>query len=136
MSGDNLTIVLFLIGTAVSLAAAAISAAGWRHPLLIRGLLALAAIVAGTGIAWPFLGYLSPRLSVFLSEIATSPVAWFVIIIIGVVAPFSRLSSTPDGSGAARVKANHGLERLDSPTKPVSMVRRSMLETSERARPR
>ncbi len=30
LAGDNLTIVLFFVGTAVSLACAAMSAAGWR----------------------------------------------------------------------------------------------------------
>src|ERR1039457_1790230 len=101
MSSDTLTIVLFFIGTAVSLAGTAVNAAGWRHPWLIRGLLALSALVAVVGIAWPLLGPQAPRLNVIISEIASNPAAWFVVIMVGVAAPFLRLRAD---SNAAQQK--------------------------------
>jgi hypothetical protein len=86
LSGDDLTIVLFFIGTAISIACAAMSAAGWKHPVLIRSLFSLAAVCFFVGVAWPLLKTVSPPATAMVKQVATNPVAWFVILILGMTA--------------------------------------------------
>ncbi len=86
MSGDTLAITLFLVGTAVTLAVAAMSAAGWRHPYLIWALFAGSAMLALAGGTWWLLGPQLPKLHAYLSDITRNPVAWFVLIMVAVVA--------------------------------------------------
>jgi hypothetical protein len=83
LSGDNLTIVLFLIGTAITLAVAAMSQAGWKHPLLIYSLFFLAAVFAAAGLGWPILKTISEPVTATVNQIATNPVAWFVVLMLG-----------------------------------------------------
>jgi hypothetical protein len=87
VGGDDLTIVLFFVGTAVSFGCAAMSAAGWRHPLLIISLFALAAFCFAFGAGWPAIkGISPPSLANPVREIATNPVSWFVILVLGMIA--------------------------------------------------
>jgi hypothetical protein len=88
LAGDDLTIVLFLVGLAATFAVAAMSAAGWRHPALIFGLFGFAVIFFSAGIGWPFLKTISPPTTAIVDQIATNPVAWFVVLILGIMAPF------------------------------------------------
>jgi hypothetical protein len=74
-SGDDLTIVLFLVGTAISIALAAMSAAGWRHPALIASLFSLAGMCLFIGVAWPALKTVSPPTTAMVNQVATNPVA-------------------------------------------------------------
>lgn len=90
MSGDNLTIVLFLIGTATTFAVAAMSQAGWKHPILIGGLFGLAGIFAIVGLGWPIIQSLSPPVTAIVNQVATSPVAWFVVLMLGIGAALLR----------------------------------------------
>ncbi|MGH6680519.1 MAG: hypothetical protein ACREDL_16675 [Bradyrhizobium sp.] len=110
MSGDTLTIVLFLIGTAVSLAVAAMSVAGWRHPLLIRGLFIVAAILAATALAWPFLGPQWSVLRILISKIATSPVAWFAVVLFGLATSLLR-PPRPESNRIKRVEGQSAPRR-------------------------
>jgi hypothetical protein len=84
LSGDDLTIVLFLVGTAITVAGTAMSAAGWRHPVLISGLFSLAAFCAIAGLGWPLLKTASPAVTTIMNQIATNPVAWFVVLMVAV----------------------------------------------------
>jgi hypothetical protein len=88
LAGDDLTIALFLIGTAISLVCAAVSAAGWRHPVLISGLFGLAGICFLAGVAWPVLKTISPPATAVVTEVATNPVAWFCILILSLALSF------------------------------------------------
>lgn len=88
MSGDNLTIVLFLLGAGITFAMAGVSQAGWKHWLLISSLFALSGIFVAAGLGWPLIKGISPRATLFVTEIATSPVAWFVVIILALTASF------------------------------------------------
>jgi hypothetical protein len=76
--GDDLTIALFLIATGVSVAAIAVSAAGWKHPLFINSLFVVAGALAVGGLAWPWAKTISPPVGEIIREIARSPVAWFM----------------------------------------------------------
>jgi hypothetical protein len=86
LSGDDLTIVLFFIGSAISIGVAAVSAAGWRHPVLIGALFSLAGACLVIGAAWPALKTISPPVTATVDQVATNPVAWFVILILGMTA--------------------------------------------------
>jgi hypothetical protein len=83
LSGDDLTIFLFFVGTAISIAGTAISAAGWRHPVLIGGLFSLSGICLIIGAAWPALKTVSPTVTAIVDQVATNPVAWFAVLILG-----------------------------------------------------
>ena len=58
LANDDLTIALFLVGTAITFAATGLTVAGWKHPVLINGLFALAGLFFIAGIGWPFLPFL------------------------------------------------------------------------------
>ena len=64
----------------------AIGQAGWRHRYLLRGLFALAAVLVLAGLFWPWLKAYSPTLTNVVSQIGTSPVAWFVVLILALTA--------------------------------------------------
>src|ERR1700720_2507745 len=90
LAGDDLTIALFLVGTAITFAAAGMTTAGWKHPVVINGLFVLAGVFFIAGIGWPFLPALktlSPPTTAAIQHIATNPVSWFVlfIFIVGVL---------------------------------------------------
>lgn len=74
MSGDNLNIVLFLVATTITIALAAMNAAGWRHPILIRSLFALAG-VCFVIVAWLVLKFVSPAIAATINQVATHPVS-------------------------------------------------------------
>jgi hypothetical protein len=80
MVEGDLAIPLFLAGTGVTIIVAGISQAGWRHRLLILGLFVVGAVLVLTGVCWHLIGNLLPTVTTVVSGIATSPVAWFVIV--------------------------------------------------------
>ena len=94
MSSDDRTIVLFLFGIAISFAVASISQASWKHPLLIQGRRAVCKVLAGmfaiAGLGWPLIKPISPRATEAIVQIATSPAAWFAVLVLGLTASFSR----------------------------------------------
>lgn len=86
LAGDDLTIVLFFVGTAVSFSCAAMSSAGWKHPALIAGLFGLATVCFLFGAAWPIIKEALPALVGPVNLIATNPVSWFSVLILGMTA--------------------------------------------------
>jgi hypothetical protein len=90
MSGDDLTIVLFLVGIAITLATVATSQTGSRHPVLIACIFILAAIFAISGLGWPLIESISPRATALIVRIATSPVAWFAVLVLGLTVALLR----------------------------------------------
>ncbi|MGC1368849.1 MAG: hypothetical protein WA831_03285, partial [Methylovirgula sp.] len=107
MSGDNLTICLFLVGTGIAIGLTAMSTAGWRHPVLIGGLFLLAGACFISGFAWPWIKDASPVVTQSVTQVATNPVSWFLVLILGVASahlPSKRASviSESDQSFGAR----------------------------------
>jgi MYXO-CTERM domain-containing protein len=94
MAGDDLTIILFLVGAAISFAVASTSQARWKHPLLIQCRRAawrvLSGIFAIAGLGWPLIKPISSRGTAAVVQIATSPVAWFAVLMLGLAAALSR----------------------------------------------
>ncbi|MGO9008129.1 MAG: OB-fold protein [Beijerinckiaceae bacterium] len=84
--GDDLSIVLFLIGSAIAMVLTAVSAAGWKHPLFITALLVLAAGLFFAALGWPWVKTFSPLATATISDIARNPVSWFVIVMVAIVA--------------------------------------------------
>jgi hypothetical protein len=122
LAGDDLTIVLFFVGTAVSLGCAAMSTAGWRHPALIITLFGLAAICFAFGAGWPAIKEISPPvLSAPVHQIATSPVAWFAVLILGLTASIllpRRRSRFVESKPREPVALRHQPERPVKPAEP------------------
>jgi hypothetical protein len=90
MVEGDLTIPLFLAGTGVTIIVAGISQAGWRHHLLIRGLFAVGAILVLAGVCWRLIGDHLPAVTTAVSGIATSPVAWFVVVLFALAVVLTR----------------------------------------------
>lgn len=87
LAGDDLTIVLFFIGTAITLGCTAMSAAGWRHPVLIVSLFFMAGVCFVFGAFWPALKDVTPpSIAAPVHQISASPVSWFVVLILGLTA--------------------------------------------------
>jgi hypothetical protein len=119
LSGDDLTIVLFLVGTAISIALTAMSAAGWRHPALIGGLFSLAGVCLVIGVAWPALKTISPPATAMVNQVATNPVAWFIVLMLAVAAPLVRPKrNNPASRTPAVVAATPVSEATSVPHQP------------------
>jgi hypothetical protein len=114
LSGDDLTIALFFGGTAITIALTAMSTAGWRHPVLIRGLFGLAAVCAVIGMAWPVLKTLSPAVTAMVNEVARSPIAWFAVLMLGMAAVLVLPKRGGGGAAGPPPEARRG-----SPQQPV-----------------
>ena len=76
--GNDLTIQLFFFTSAIFAGVEAVKANGWRA-WLFGGLAGLFAI---TGAAWPSLKEIYPPLSRSIGEVASSPQAWFTLIVL------------------------------------------------------
>ncbi|MBV8754654.1 MAG: hypothetical protein JO328_17480 [Hyphomicrobiales bacterium] len=132
LAGDDLTIALFLIGAALTFGAAGMTAAGWRHPVLINGLFGLAGLFFLVGIGWPFLPFLktmSPVATASIASVATNPVSWFAlfVLIIGllVLGPSSRgrLGAPSNIEASAENNLREEVERLG---RQIEVVRLSV----------
>jgi hypothetical protein len=101
LTGDDLTIVLFLVGTAITIALAAINGAGWKHRALVVLLFALALAFLVVGLAWPLvdLKTLSPSIVESIEQISRSPVAWFVVLMVAIGSSFRRSSEGASAYG-------------------------------------
>ena len=85
-SGD-LTVPLFLLGLGAAILLTGISQAGWKHPLLIKGLFALGGIICLFGLFWPFFKVVIPvTLRRLIVSIGTDPESWFVALILALMA--------------------------------------------------
>lgn len=97
MQGDDLSICLFLAGIAATFLVGGVSQAGWRHRWFVTSLFVVAGLCLVAAAAWPWLKDLYPRVKAVLSQIAESPVAWFVVIMVGTMAALVRRPSQAAG---------------------------------------
>jgi hypothetical protein len=102
LSGDNLAIFLFFIGTAITIALAAMNAAGWRHPLLIRSLFGLSVVCVVIGVTGSRFKTVSPAVTGIVTQVATNPVAWFVILMFAIATLLLRPTDGSRTSGAPK----------------------------------
>jgi hypothetical protein len=83
--------ILFWAGTGVLLVTTAVSQTDWKHRTLIWSLMAAGAIcivlaVLGAAGAWPFVVRTFPNVAVSVTAIASSPVAWFAVVVLALTA--------------------------------------------------
>src|SRR5258708_5192364 len=105
MAGDDLTISLFFVGLAVTIAATGMTQAGWKHRLLIFTLFAVAAVLFGVGAGWHWIKGYWPEASAVAATLATNPVTWFVVIMFGLGAILFRRTGIQTDSISRRVAA-------------------------------
>ena len=79
LTGDDLSVQLFIFGGGISFAALAVSQAGWTHRVLVICLFVLAAACIAAGLFYSDLKDYSPTLSSDLLYIANSKVSWLVM---------------------------------------------------------
>jgi hypothetical protein len=80
MQGDTLTTALFFAGSGIALVIAAVNQAGWKHRLIISGLLGFGIVFCAIGLLWPFITHLSPTFTGLVVSIATTPSSWFTLV--------------------------------------------------------
>src|SRR5258708_89027 len=101
--GDNLSVVLFLWGLAVTVGVAAMDAAGWKHRYLIQSLFALAILLALAGVVWVPVkeiikdGTVAASIAGTLTVLAGSWWAWLVIVVVlgGTISRYSQGTGRP-----------------------------------------
>jgi hypothetical protein len=108
MSGDDLTISLFLLGTGISIGLSAIGSAGWRHQALIISMFATAGILLLAALFWPSAKSIFPPASAIIVQIGSSPVAWFALVVLALAAshmrPASGVATIPREPSASQSK--------------------------------
>lgn len=77
---DTTQITLFFLGSAVAVTVAAITIAGWKHKLLIWGLLLFAIILAALAFTWQQIAAQMPSLFNILTYLASPQTASFLAI--------------------------------------------------------
>jgi hypothetical protein len=117
---EELTIQLFFFSSALLAGFEAMKAGGWRV-WAFGGLTALLAIF---GLAWHSLKEIYPPLTIWVTEIATSPQSWFALIVIALVliamtgrrgsawTRIQRLFGAPTTPSEEAASANGELEEL------------------------
>ena len=85
MSGDQLSVRLFLFGVAISCAAQAMSAAGWKDPLLIDGLFVSAVAAFLLAVFWRLaarkIGFVTRFATYLDSSIGLKAIVWGMCIV-------------------------------------------------------
>ena len=91
MPGDgSLEVQLFIGSLAAAAAALAMAQAGWTHRWFVRGMFAVAIILAATAVGWPKISPHAPEIDAWISNVTDSRLAWFVIgIVLGLVTGFA-----------------------------------------------
>ena len=72
----------------------------------------MAALSTGLGLAWPFAKSVSPSASAVINQIATNPVAWFVVFILGFTASLLRAKQKGTPTKNATKAADAPQERM------------------------
>ncbi|SRR6266851_4049921 len=81
MSGDDLTIALFLFGTAIAFGLTAVTLAGWTHRTLVLSFFGAAIILFLSAVFWPTIGEHWSGLKTLLNEIVANYLAFRLIIL-------------------------------------------------------
>jgi len=96
MQGDELTTAVFFAGSGIALVIAAVNQAGWKHRVLIWGLLGFGVLFCFVGLFLPIILEKSPTAASVAVGIATAPSSWFTAIFsIAVLMVVSKGSKKP-----------------------------------------
>src|SRR5208283_3491067 len=83
MSGDDLSVQLFIGATAITVLALAVSQAGWKHLWFVRALFGVAFVLAACAIFWKPISDELPHVKEIVSELASNSFSWFSLLLIG-----------------------------------------------------
>lgn len=83
LTGDDLTIQLFILASAVAILGVAVTQAGWTHKWFVRSLFAAAAALAILAFYWKPIREAHPEIGPPASDIAGNSVSWFALLLIG-----------------------------------------------------
>jgi hypothetical protein len=109
MHGDTLTAAIFFASSGIALAIAAVNQAGWKHRIVIWGLLGSGALFFAIGIAWPWLDAISPALTAAVEGVALNPASWFTLLMfIAAMVIFSRPKNRDALFGTIRTEKDAG----------------------------
>jgi hypothetical protein len=82
MSGDDLTIALFLFGTAIAFGLTAVTLAAWTHRALVVSLFVAAVAMFVCALLWPSIGRYWTGLNTFLHELVANYYAFRAVILV------------------------------------------------------
>jgi hypothetical protein len=83
LTGDDLTVQLFVGGTAVAVLSVAMTQAGWTHKWFVRSLFVVAALLIVVAIFWKSIEGAIPKIGPIASDVAGSSVSWFTLLLTG-----------------------------------------------------
>jgi hypothetical protein len=83
LTGDDLTIQLFIGASAVAILGVAVTQAGWTHKWFVRSLFVIAAGLAILAVYWKPIRDANPAIGPVASEVAGNSISWFSLLIVG-----------------------------------------------------
>lgn len=88
LTGDDLSIQLFIAGTAIAIMGIAVTQAGWTHKGFVWSLFVAAFGLAFCALYWKQIREANPEIGALASGIVASSVSWFTLLLVGIGAVF------------------------------------------------
>lgn len=117
LTGDDLSIQLFIAGTAIAVMGIAVTQAGWTHKWFVWSLFVIALGLGLCAIYWRQIREANPEIGAWASGIAGNSVSWFTLLFIGLGAVF--ILDFLARIGWLRTTVKREAMALPSPIEPV-----------------
>lgn len=88
LTGDDLSIQLFIAGTAIAVMGIAVTQAGWTHKGFVWSLFVVALGLGFCALYWKQIREANPEVGAFASGIAGNSISWFTLLLLGFGAVF------------------------------------------------
>ena len=83
LTGDDLTIQLFIGASAIAVLGVAVTQAGWTHKWFAWSLFVIAATLALFAVFWKPIRDAHPAIGPVASEVAGNSISWFTLLLVG-----------------------------------------------------